>query len=252
MIFEVCIDSVEAAIAAQQAGAQRVELCDNLVEGGTTPSLGMLRLVRQNVSIAVQVIIRPRGGDFYYSPLEFDVMRQDVLAAKETGADGVVIGLLLPNGTVDIERTRALVDLARPLSVTFHRAIDLCRDSNEALETLAGLGVERVLTSGRRATALEGAQCIAGLVRQSAGRVAVMAGGGVTAENLPALLVATGAGEVHFSARESISSPMDYRSLDCVMGKAYTPDEYIRKVTTVERVRQVVEAGMRFQAGKKK
>ena len=250
MIFEVCIDSVEAAIASQQAGAQRVELCANLVEGGTTPSLGMIRLARQRVSITMQVIIRPRGGDFYYSPLEFEVMRQDILAAKEAGADGVVIGLLLLNGNVDVERTRALVELARPLSVTFHRAIDLCRDSSEALETLAGIGVERVLTSGRQVTALEGAQCIAGLVRQSAGRVAVMAGGGITAENLPALLAATGVSEVHFSAREMFSSPMYYRSLDCVMGKAYAPNEYIRKVTTIERVRQVVDAGMRFQAGK--
>ncbi len=247
MIFEVCIDSVEAAIAAQQAGAQRVELCANLVEGGTTPSLGMIRLARQSVSITVNVIIRPRGGDFYYSQLEFEVMRQDILSAKEAGADGVVIGLLLPNGSVDVERTRALVDLARPLSVTFHRAIDLCRDSNEALERLAGLGVDRMLTSGRKATALEGAQCIAGLVRQSAGRVTVMAGGGITADNLPALLAVTGVGEVHFSAREIVSSPMYYRSLDCVMGKSYTPNEYVRKVTTAGRVRQVVEAGLRFE-----
>src|SRR5512142_2116911 len=152
MIYEVCIDSVEGAIAAQQGGAQRVELCDNLVEGGTTPSLGTIRLARQRVSIGVNVIIRPRGGDFYYSSLEFEVMRQAILAAKEAGADGVVIGLLLPDGRVDADRTRALVELARPLSVTFHRAIDLCRDSAEALEDLAGIGVDRILTSGRQAT----------------------------------------------------------------------------------------------------
>src|SRR5512146_3272836 len=150
MIYEVCVDSVEGAVAAQQGGAQRVELCDNLVEGGTTPSLGMIRLTRQHIAIALNVIIRPRGGDFFYSPLEFEVMRQDILAAKEAGADGVVIGLLLPDGRVDVERTRALAALARPLSVTFHRAIDLCRDPAEALEELAGLGVDRILTSGRR------------------------------------------------------------------------------------------------------
>ncbi len=257
LTFEICIDSVEGALAAQQGGAQRVELCDNLVEGGTTPSLGMLRLARRNVSIALNVIIRPRGGDFCYTPLEFAVMREDILAAREAGADGVVLGLLLPDGRVDAARTAALVDLAQPLPVTFHRAIDLCRDSDEALETLAGLGVARVLTSGRKATALEGAACIARLVRQSAdlarrssgyvrrspGHVAIMAGGGITAENLPALLSATGVSEVHFSAREPLASPMTYRSLECHMGKAYTPAEYTRKVTTAERVRAVVEAG---------
>ncbi len=243
LTFEICIDSVEGAIAAQQAGAQRVELCDNLVEGGTTPSLGMLRLARQNVSITVNVIIRPRGGDFCYTPFEFAVMREDILAVKDAGADGIVLGLLLPDGRVDAARTGALVDLARPLPVTFHRAIDLCRDSAEALETLAGLGVAHILTSGREATALEGAPCIADLVRRSAGRVTIMAGGGITSQNLPALLSATGVSEVHFSAREPLASPMAYRNPGCFMGKAYTPDEYTRKVTTAELVRAVIEAG---------
>lgn len=241
--YEICIDSVEGALAAQQGGAQRVELCDNLVEGGTTPSLGMLRLARRQVSIAIHVLIRPRGGDFCYTPLEFAVMAEDIRAAREAGADGVVLGLLLPDGRVDAARTAELVELARPLSVTFHRAIDLCRDSAEALETLAWLGVERVLTSGREATALQGAACIAGLVRRSAGRVKVMAGGGVTAENLPELVAATGVGEVHFTAREPLASPMTYHNRACFMGKAYTPDEYTRKVTTAERVRAVIEAG---------
>jgi copper homeostasis protein len=245
LTFEICIDSVEGAIAAQQGGAQRVEMCDNLVEGGTTPSLGTIRVARQNASIAINVIIRPRGGDFCYTPFEFAVMRADILAAKEAGANGIVLGLLLPDGRVDAERTAELVALSRPLPVTFHRAIDLCRDSSEALETLAGLGVARVLTSGRKATALEGAACITGLVKQSAGRVIVMAGGGITAENLPALLAATGVSEVHFSAREPLESPMAYRSYDCHMGKAYIPEEYTRKITTAEKVRAVVEAGRR-------
>ena len=143
---------------------------------------------------------------------------------------------------------RELVELARPLPVTFHRAIDLCRDSAEALETLAGMGVARILTSGRKATALEGAQCIADLVRRSLGypgRITVMAGGGITADNLPALLAATGVSEVHFSAREPLASPMTYRNLGCHMGKAYTPDEYTRKITTAEKVRIVVESGRR-------
>ncbi len=181
LLFEICIDSVDGAVAAQQGGAQRVELCDNLVEGGTTPSIGTIRLARANIAIGLNVIIRPRGGDFCYTPLEFEVMRQDILAAREAGADGVVIGLLQPDGRVDAARTRALVELARPLSVTFHRAIDLCRDPLEALEDLAAIGVDRILTSGCRPTALEGAEVIAGLVRRSNGRVVIMAGGGVTA-----------------------------------------------------------------------
>lgn len=242
LTFEICIDSVDGAIAAQQGGAQRVELCDNLVEGGTTPSIGTIRLARAQIRIGLNVIIRPRGGDFCYTPLEFEVMRQDILAAREAGADGVVIGLLLPDGRVDRERTRALVELARPLSVTFHRAIDLCRDSSEALEDLVETGVDRILTSGRQPTALEGAEVIARLVRQSAGRVVIMAGGGVNAETLPPLLAATGVSEVHFSARAPLDSPMTYRREGVFMGKAYTPEEYSRKATQAELVRRVIES----------
>jgi copper homeostasis protein len=241
--YEVCIDSVDGAVAAQQGGAQRVELCDNLVEGGTTPSIGTVRMARREISIGLNVIIRPRGGDFVFTPLEFAVMAEDIRAVKDAGADGVVVGLLLSDGRVDCEHTAQLVELARPLSVTFHRAIDLCRDSSEALEDLARLGVGRILTSGRSPTALEGAECIAGLVLQSAGRVVIMAGGGVTAENLPGLVKATGVSEVHFSARSAVESPMLYRHPGVHMGKAYTPEEYSRRVTQSELVRRVVEAG---------
>ncbi len=240
LLFEICIDSVDGAMAAQQGGAQRVELCDNLVEGGTSPSIGTIRLARANITIGLNVIIRPRGGDFCYTPLEFEVMRQDILAAREAGADGVVIGLLLPDGRVDAARTRALVELARPLSVTFHRAIDLCRDPAEALEELAAIGVDRILTSGCRPTALEGAEVIADLVRRSAGRVAIMAGGGVTAETLPPLLAATGVSEVHFSARAPLESPMAFRRPGVFMGKAYTPEEYSRRATQAELVRRII------------
>jgi copper homeostasis protein len=245
LTYEICIDSVDGAAAAELGGAQRVELCDNLVEGGTTPSIGTIRLARRTIAIGLNVIIRPRGGDFCYTPLEYEVMAEDIRAAKDAGADGVVIGLLLPDGRVDCERTARLVELARPLSVTFHRAIDLCRDSSEALEDLACSGVDRILTSGRKPGALEGAECIAGLVRQSAGRVVIMAGGGVTAVNLPALLAATGVTEVHFSARSPLDSPMVYRLPGVFMGKAYVPEEYSRRVTRSGLVRQVIEAGER-------
>jgi copper homeostasis protein len=242
MIFEVCVDSVEGAIAAQEGGAQRVELCANLVEGGVTPSLGMIRQTCLNVVCGVHVLIRPRGGDFYFSPLEMEVMRQDIRTARDSSADGVVIGLLLPDGTIDVERTRQLVELARPLSVTFHRAFDMCADPAAALEALIELGVDQVLTSGQAPTALEGAEVIAGLVQQAAGRIGILAGGGVNAENLPELVLKTGVRQVHFSAREEVESPMQYRNFNCWMGKRYEPNEYVYKMTRAGLVQQVIEA----------
>ena len=176
MQFEVCIDSVEGALAACEGGAQRVELCAGLVEGGVTPSSGMIELARRVQPLRLHTLIRPRGGDFLYSDLEYAVMQQDVLAAKRAGADGVVLGLLQPDGQIDSSRTADLVTLARPMAVTFHRAFDLCRDPAEALEVLITLGIERVLTSGQKSSALEGKACIASLVRQAAGRITILAG----------------------------------------------------------------------------
>ncbi len=242
MIFEVCVDSVEGALAAQAAGAQRVELCDNLVEGGTTPSLGMIQLTRQSVTIDVNVIIRPRGGDFYYSSLELEVMRRDILAAKELGASGVVIGLLNPNGSVDVKKIRTLVEVARPMSVTFHRAFDLSRDPGEALEAICELGIDRILTSGQMPTALEGAACIAAMIQQAAGRTIILAGGGVNARNVASVVARTGVKEVHFAARKTVESPMIFRNLHCFMGKAYSPDEYIRKETDLEIIQKIIRA----------
>jgi copper homeostasis protein len=242
MQFEVCVDSAEGAAAAQEGGAQRVELCADLVEGGVTPSLGLIRLARRSISIGLQVLIRPRAGDFVYSDLEVEVMSADIEAARAAGADGVVLGLLLPDGRVDLRRTEALVALAHPMNVTFHRALDMSRDSSEALEDLISLGIERVLTSGRKPSALQGADCIAKLVRQSTGRAVIMAGGGISAETLPALSAATGVSEVHFSARAARPSPMTFRNLECWMGKAYQPDEYIHKVTAPDLVRAVIKS----------
>jgi copper homeostasis protein len=163
VLFEVCLDSAESAIAAEQGGAHRVELCGNLVEGGTTPSAGMIAATRAAISIGLMVMIRPRGGDFHSSKLEREAMRHDVRVAKDLGADGVVFGLLDPNGTIDLKATAELVEIARPLQVTFHRAFDVTRDPTEALETLIDLGVDRVLTSGRECCVLEGLDRIAAL-----------------------------------------------------------------------------------------
>jgi copper homeostasis protein len=242
MIFEVCVDTVAGALAAQAAGAQRIELCDNLVEGGTTPSLGMLQLARRLVTMEINVLIRPRGGDFCYSELEMEVMRLDILAAKSAGANGVVLGLLRPDGCVDEERTAELVALARPMSVSFHRAFDLARDPHEALEAVCQLGIERILTSGQKPSALEGAACIARLVEQAGKRVIILAGGGINETNIVELAAITGVQEVHFAARTALDSPMLFRNTICWMGKPYQPDEYTRKETDPQRIRGIILA----------
>ncbi|MCC7306747.1 MAG: copper homeostasis protein CutC, partial [Acidobacteria bacterium] len=163
-LLEVCVDSVESAFAAEKGGADRVELCDNLVEGGTTPSAGSIEAARERLSIKLHVIVRPRGGDFLYSDIELDVMKRDILTAKDLGADGVVIGVLNADGTIDREHTRELVEIARPMSVTFHRAFDMTREPFEAMETLIDLGIDRILTSGQEPGAEKGVELIRELV----------------------------------------------------------------------------------------
>ena len=177
VLFEACVDSVEAALAAQAGGADRVELCADLLEGGCTPSAGTIQLARRLLQIAMNVIIRPRGGDFCYSDVEFETMKLDIALCKQLRVDGVVIGLLTPDGSVDVERMRVLIELARPLSVTCHRAFDVSRDPLEALETLIGLGVDRILTSGQEPSPLEGLELIAELVERAGDRVIIMPGG---------------------------------------------------------------------------
>src|SRR2546425_4916267 len=205
VLVEACVDSVESALAAARGGAHRIELCANLVEGGTTPSAGTLAVCRARLEIPIFVLIRPRGGDFLYSAAELAVMLEDVKQAKETGAQGIVTGVLRADGEIDQDRTGELIAAARPLRVTFHRAFDVCRDAGRALETLIALGVERVLTSGQAATAPEGAEAIAGLVRRAAGRIAVLPGGGVTEGNVAALVRATGVTEIgRASCRERV------------------------------------------------
>ena len=212
ILVEACVDSVASALAAQRGGASRIELCDNLVEGGTTPSAGTIALCRDRLRIPIYVMIRPRGGDFCYSPVELDVMRRDIAAAHALGADGVVLGLLRPDGTVDRRRTRALIALARPLDVTFHRAIDVARDPIAALDDLLALGVDRVLTSGQARPALAGACVIAALVERAAGRLEVLAGGGVDETNAREVVARTGVREIHVRG----TSPA--KSAECAAG----------------------------------
>jgi copper homeostasis protein len=200
VMIEVCVGDVESAIAAEVGGADRVELCDNLAVGGTTPSAGTIAEVCRWLSIPVQVLIRPRGGDFVYSEREIAVMRHDIEAAKALGAAGVVLGVLTANATIDRDVTMALMEAARPLGVTFHRAIDQTPDPREAVDTLIALGIERVLTSGRHPTALEGASMIAGLVNHAQNRITIMACGRINADNLETIVRQTQASEVHIGS----------------------------------------------------
>jgi copper homeostasis protein len=240
ILVEACVDSIDSALAAGRGGAHGIELCANLVEGGTTPSAGTLAVCRERLDIPIWVLIRPRGGDFLYSAAEFTVMLEDIRRAKQAGAQGVVTGALSGDGEIDADRTRQLIDAARPLRVTFHRAFDVCRDPAAALETLIALGVDRVLTSGQAAAAPEGEQAIARLVRQAAGRITILPGGGITEDNVTALVRATGVTEVHLTGAVTRQSAMTFRVPKVEIGSAAPRSEYEWNVTDAEVIRRVV------------
>jgi len=240
ILVEACVDSIDSALAAALGGAHGIELCANLVEGGTTPSAGTLALCRERLDIPIHVLIRPRGGDFLYSTAEFTVMLEDIRRAKQAGAQGVVTGALRADGDIDADRTRELIGAARPMRVTFHRAFDVCRDPAAALETLIALGVDRVLTSGQAATAPEGAQTIARLVRQAAGRITILPGGGITEDNVAALVRATGVTEVHLTGAVTRQSGMTFRAPTVEIGSAAPRSEYEWNVTDAAVIQRVV------------
>ena len=242
MNVEICVDSVESAVAAQNGGAQRVELCDNLMEGGTTPSVGAIEIARKLLNIKLHVIIRPRGGDFLYSASEFEIMKRDIAAAKSLNVDGVVIGLLDRDGNIDVLRTSELVEMSRPMSVTFHRAFDVCVDPFTAVDQLARIGVDRILTSGQEATAIEGADLIAKLVEYAGDRITIMACGNLTERNINRIIVATKVKEVHFTGFRSIESEMSFRNERIFMGGTLRPAEYSRAITSADMVRNTIAA----------
>ncbi|SFT12235.1 copper homeostasis protein CutC [Sphingobacterium wenxiniae] len=212
--LEICSNSSYSALQAQLGGASRVELCQNLENGGTTPSFGQIKRTRELLSIGIHVLIRPRGGDFVYNEEEFEEMKRDILFCKEVGCDGVVIGVLKPDGSVDKERCKQLQELAEPMTVVFHRAFDRCKDPKQALEDVIELGFDRVLTSGLRNTAVEGKDLLKALVLQASGRIEIMPGAGVNEENIIDLLNHTGAKSIHSSAKITVRSQMRYESDD--------------------------------------
>ena len=239
VLIEACVDSVPSALAAEAGGAGRVELCDNMIEGGTTPSAGTIAECRARLRIPVFVMIRPRGGDFLYSDVEYEVMRRDIAHARALGAAGVVLGLLHADGTVDAARTRALVEAARPLPVTFHRAFDVARDPDQALDALVALGIERVLTSGQAATAAEGAALIARLVQKAARRIGILPGCGIDDTNVRELVAETGAREVHVRGTSPVHTGMAHRNPRVSFRAAVDADDSVLEVTDAARIHAI-------------
>jgi copper homeostasis protein len=240
--IEICVGDVESAIAAEAGGADRVELCDNLAAGGTTPSVGTIAEACRWLSIPVHVLIRPRAGGFAYSERELSVMRRDIEAAKALGAAAVVIGVLDGAGSVDLDRLAELVAFARPMSVTFHRAIDQASEPLAAIDALTAIGVDRVLTSGARPTALEGLATLRAMVERAAGRLAVMAGGGLSLEHLAHVIGVSGVGEVHLgsAACRSAEEP-ETDTADADLWSRWIRTDARRVKAIVDRVRGPVD-----------
>ena len=241
VLLEVCVDSVESATAAERGGAQRVELCSNLAEGGVTSSAGLISHVRRKVSIDIHVMIRPRAGDFCYSAEEFETMEQDVLTAKQLGANGVVLGVLTPNGEIDVERTRHLVHLARPLETTFHRAFDMSRNLEKSLADVIEAGADRVLTSGGEQKVEDGIPTVARLLQAANQRIAVMVGAGITESNVHRIVTETGVREIHASLRARVPSPTQYRNQKISMGSS-KGHEYERAIVLEDAVRRLLDS----------
>lgn len=241
-LIEVCVEGIDGLLAAQEAGADRVELCASLVEGGITPSFGTVRMALALATIPFHVIVRPRGGDFLYSDAEFRSMVADVDALRGLGVAGVVVGCLRADGSIDETRMTALVEAARPLAVTCHRAFDMTRDPAEALEALIRCGVGRVLTSGQRDTAVEGAPLLAQLVRQAGKRIIILGCGALVPATIAEVRRATGLTELHFAALTDVPSGMDYRNPRVGMGGADLDREYRNTVTDRNLVAATIAA----------
>jgi copper homeostasis protein len=245
MTVEIVVYNIDSAVKAQTGGADRVELCDNPGEGGTTPSYGTIQQVRQLLSIDVFVMIRPRGGDFNYSIEEFHAMRNDIEACKRLSVDGVVLGLVNPDGTIDKKRCKKLIELARPLKVTCHRAFDMTRDPFEALEDCIEVGFDRILTAGQQAQALVGASLIGELIKKADGRIAIMPGSGVNENTVSEIVKLSGTKEIHFSATAFRESAMVFRNPSIAgMGSDEGAEFKLRTVDPdrVKKIRALAEA----------
>lgn len=242
IIFEACVDSIESAITAGNAGVDRIELCAGLEVGGLTPSYGLILIAIEQLTLPVNVLIRPRCGDFIYSGKEFEVMKRDILFCRDSSVNGVVIGLLKSDGTIDKERIFELIKIARPMSITFNRAFDFTRDPLEALDTLIELEVDRVLTSGQEQSACEGIDTIKRLVDRAKDRIIVMPGGGINENNVKKIITKSGVKEIHASARESVKSKMNYHNTNLSMISPGLSSENEIKFASEERIRKIIKS----------
>lgn len=230
MTLEICVDSLDSVAACAEGGADRIELCASLTEGGLTPSAGFLVQARAMFPGDICMMIRPRGGDFVYRPEEIAAMCADIELARDLGADAVVFGCLLPDGSIDFPAVETLLEACGDTPAVFHRAFDVCKDLPEALETIADLGFTRILTSGGMPTVPEGLLTIASLMADAAGRIEILPGGGIKVEQIAEIVAATGVDQVHLSARSLRDSPMQFRRRDIPMGAATVPGEYDRRI----------------------
>lgn len=237
--IEICTASVESVIAAENGGADRVELCSDLFEGGLTPGIGTFFLAKERTSIPINVMIRPRGGDFCYSDTEFEVMMREARFFKEAGAASLVFGILTPDGEIDMERSAKLIEIARPLPVTFHRAFDMTRNAFRSLDNLISLGVERVLTSGLESSALEGAYTLKSLVEKAEDKIIVMPGAGINERNFSRLHGIVHAKEYHMGLSSAVKSKMEYHGGRVFMGGLLRQDEFSLSVTREDKVRKI-------------
>ncbi|MFW8612930.1 copper homeostasis protein CutC [Mesorhizobium ciceri] len=241
-LIEICVEGIDGLLAAQAAGADRIELCASLVEGGITPSLGTIRAAIEQANVPFHVMVRPRGGDFLYSATEYASMLADVSALRELGVPGVVFGCLNADGTMDEARMSELTQAAGPLNVTCHRAFDMTREPAEALESLIRSKVGRVLTSGQRDTAIEGLPLLADLVRQAGDRIVILGCGGLDLHNIAEVRSRTGLSEMHFAALKDVPSAMDYRNPHVGMGGSDLDREYRNTLTDTALVAATIAA----------
>ena len=241
MIIEIAVFSIESAIAAHIAGANRIELCSAPAEGGLTPSAATMRLAKKYVKIPIHVMIRPREGDFCYSEKEFEAMLLDIAAAKMVGMEGIVAGVLNPDGTVDEKRTAIIVDAASPMNVTFHRAFDMTKDQNEAMEAIVYAGCARILTSGGQQTAHQGIEKLAELAKKAGDRISIMPGSGVNLNNIKLIAESTCAKEIHLSARSYIPGLMRFKQGSVTMGGTVTVPDYELQVPNDKTIKEIVK-----------
>ncbi len=239
--LEICCYSIESAIISEKAGAHRIELCDNYLEGGTTPSYAAIKQAVDLLSIPVNVIIRPRGGDFLYSDIEYKVIKNDVFVTKELNANGVVVGFLNEDGSIDEPKIKEIVELAKPMEVTFHRAFDMCKDPIIALNQLIAAGVKRILTSGQKDKAIDGIGLLTKLVKKAGNAIIIMPGSGVNETNITELIEKTKATEYHSSAKSFVKSGMKYFHSNINMVSSKSTDEFSKIIVDAQKVKALLE-----------